>query len=179
MLGRRSFVKIISVTGAFFLLLFNACRRIIDLPDNYALTRAQAETLQMVHEHLFPGGSNSPGVSDINSVDYVKKILTDPQVKTSRKKLILFGINWTNETAVEMYNAPFISLSSNQKEGVVKDLIKYKNGERWVSYNLTYILEALLADPIYGGNTNQSGWNWLKHQPGYPRPDLRTKYQHL
>jgi hypothetical protein len=27
-----------------------------------------------------------------------------------------------------------------------------------------------LADPVYGGNRERRGWEWLAHQPGYPRP---------
>jgi len=41
---------------------------------------------------------------------------------------------------------------------------------------LTYLLEALLADPVYAGNPNGIGWKWLQHQPGFPRPTKNKKY---
>ena len=44
---------------------------------------------------------------------------------------------------------------------------KYFN---WLSLLLTYLLEALLADPVYGGNPGGIGWQWLAHQPGFPTP---------
>jgi len=44
---------------------------------------------------------------------------------------------------------------------------------------LTYILEALLTDPVYGGNPNGIGWTWLQHQPGFPTPTEDKKYYKL
>jgi gluconate 2-dehydrogenase gamma chain len=50
------------------------------------------------------------------------------------------------------------------------------NGKQWISTILRYILEALLTDPIYGGNPNAIGWKWLDHQPGFPRPPANKRY---
>jgi gluconate 2-dehydrogenase gamma chain len=44
---------------------------------------------------------------------------------------------------------------------------------------LDYIMEALLTDPVYGGNPNSIGWQWLKHQPGFPRPTTPLKRRYL
>ena len=41
---------------------------------------------------------------------------------------------------------------------------------------LTYLLQALLTDPVYGGNPNGVGWKWLHHQPGFPRPPKDETY---
>jgi len=41
---------------------------------------------------------------------------------------------------------------------------------------LGYIFEALLVDPVYGGNPNGIGWKWLEHQPGLPRPTADKRY---
>jgi gluconate 2-dehydrogenase gamma chain len=41
---------------------------------------------------------------------------------------------------------------------------------------LKYIFEALLTDPIYGGNPNSMGWEWLDHTPGQPRPNPANRY---
>ena len=39
-------------------------------------------------------------------------------------------------------------------------------GRAWLSLLLYYIFEALLSDPVYGGNPDGIGWQWLEHQPG-------------
>ena len=40
-----------------------------------------------------------------------------------------------------------------------------------------YIFEALLSDPVYGGNPEGIGWRWLGHRPGFPRPNQRNRYR--
>jgi gluconate 2-dehydrogenase gamma chain len=177
MLNRRYFIKISALSAAIASISLKACRK--ELPDSFAMRASQKKTLYAVHEHLFPYEKNRPGAKNINSVPYIEKVLLDPQVKKEDKSLLLFGINWTEDTSMELFNKRFIELDSTQKESVLLDLRGYTNGERWLSKNITYILEALLADPVYGVNTDGAGWSWLKHQTGFPRPDIRTKYQYL
>jgi len=31
-------------------------------------------------------------------------------------------------------------------------------------------MESVLGDPVYNINKDGSGWNWLEHKPGLPRP---------
>ena len=52
----------------------------------------------------------------------------------------------------------------------------YDGGENWLSTLLLYIFEALLTDPVYGGNPNGIGWKWLGHNPGLPRPTADKRY---
>ena len=181
MLYRREFIRLVSIAGSFLLLLMNSCKKVLSLPgsDTYALTPKQTGSLETIHEHLFPANENSPGAKDINSVGYIKKILSDPQIKNTEKELILYGINWTEETAREMYKKSFSELTEDARQEVLLDLRSFKNGENWLSKNITYILEALLSDPVYGSNIEEAGWKWLKHKSGYPRPDIYTKYQYL
>ena len=51
-----------------------------------------------------------------------------------------------------------------------------KETSKMMNRVLSYILEALATDPIYGGNTNEIGWDWLEHQPGMPRPSTTNKH---
>jgi len=179
-ISRRHFTKIIGITGSLGAFFVSSCKRFFDTgKPEYAITDEQLETLRQVHEHLFPQNETSPGASSINSVGYVQKVLLDPQVEDYEKRLILYGIFWTEETSKKLFSKPFTLLSKLQKEDVVKNLVSYDKGESWISNNISYIIESLLSDPIYGGNTNSSGWKWLKHQPGYPRPDELHKYPYL
>jgi gluconate 2-dehydrogenase gamma chain len=52
----------------------------------------------------------------------------------------------------------------------LREIEQSRAGRNWLSLLLTYLLEALLADPVYGGNPDGIGWTWLEHQPGYPAP---------
>ena len=42
--------------------------------------------------------------------------------------------------------------------------------EQWLSRLIYYTLEAMLGDPIYGGNTEEIGWKSVLHVKGEPRP---------
>ena len=57
--------------------------------------------------------------------------------------------------------------------------IIFARRSRWLSTLITYTLEALLSDPLYGGNTNGIGWKWLGHDPGNPRPSADKIYGRL
>ena len=64
--------------------------------------------------------------------------------------------------------------------GVMLRQIEQSNaGQNWLSLLLTYLLEALLADPVYGGNPDGIGWQWLEHQSGFPRPPADKTWYRL
>ncbi len=65
-----------------------------------------------------------------------------------------------------------------QREALLRRIEQSRAGGNWLSLLLTYLLEALLADPVYGGNPDAIGWRWLEHQPGFPTPPAdRTWYR--
>ena len=61
----------------------------------------------------------------------------------------------------------------------MRQIEQSRAGRNWLSLLLTYVLEALLADPVYGGNPDGIGWQWLEHQPGYPRPPADKSWYKL
>jgi gluconate 2-dehydrogenase gamma chain len=70
----------------------------------------------------------------------------------------------------------FLALDDEQQELVLRDIAESDAGENWLSTLLTYLFEALLTDPVYGGNPGGIGWKWLQHVPGFPRPPLDKRY---
>ncbi len=99
--------------------------------------------------------------------------------KTEDNEYIIEGIDWANETAKEIYFTPTIELNTEQKEALVGKFTELNWGKTWSSIMITLIFEALLRDPIYGGNTNEAGWNWLNHTPGFPRPTEELRYERI
>ena len=65
----------------------------------------------------------------------------------------------------------FIELNQAQREAMLRRIETNPVGRYWLSLMIYYLLEALLADPVYGGNIDTVGWQWLQHAPGFPRPD--------
>ncbi len=127
-------------------------------------------TLSAVQEILFPPGNNQPGAKDIGAIQYLHQTLTSPGADNDDKEFILKGTSWLNELTQTQTQKLFIELNTTQQEQTLEQIVKTRAGQRWLSRLLTFLLEALLADPVYGGNINGIGWQWLEHQPGYPRP---------
>jgi len=139
-------------------------------------------TLAQVQEQLFPRGvvedtdEISPGASDINAIGYLQTMTSLDDFDQDEKKFILKGVDWLNGISDSLFSKPFVKLKSHQREQVLKKISTSESGESWLSTLLSYIFEALLTDPIYGGNTEQKGWRWLQHQAGFPRPPKHKPY---
>ena len=143
------------------------------------LSNEQLEILQSVQDILFPSDGDGPGASDINATDYLVWVLSDSNKDADEIKYIINGIGWMDETAEEQYSKKYFDLSQTEREELVKLVSKAGWGESWLSVILSFIFEALLSDPQYGGNTHSTGWNWLKHYPGQPRPTDKLLYPEI
>jgi gluconate 2-dehydrogenase gamma chain len=136
-------------------------------------------TLSAVHDHLFPTTADGPGAKEINATAYLRRMLAEPDMDPENRKFIPNGAAWLNDIAVERHETAFSELNTDQREEVLRQIERSGAGERWISLVLVYIFEALLSDPVYGGNPGQVGWRWLEHQPGFPRPAVNQTYRKL
>jgi len=142
-------------------------------------TEQNWQTLAQVQEILFPAGEDTPGASDIGASIYLHQAIENPNADIEDRDFIFRGIGWLDGLTQERHNKTFLQLSSVQQNGIIEVIVKSRAGRNWVSTLLTYILEALLMDPVYGGNKNGIGWQWLEHQPGYPRPPADKTWDQL
>lgn len=131
----------------------------------------QRRALGAVQEHLFPRDSDSPGAADINAAAYLETAITAPGIDPDTRNAIVNGIGRLQAASRERFDILFIGLNEGQREQLLRYLADNTRwGRAWISLLLYYICEALLSDPVYGGNPDQIGWRWLQHQPGFPRP---------
>jgi len=142
-------------------------------------TEQNWQTLAQVQEILFPAGEDTPGASDIGASIYLHQAIENPNADIEDRDFIFRGIGWLDGLTQERHNKTFLQLNSVQQNGIIEVIVKSRAGRNWVSTLLTYILEALLMDPVYGGNKNGIGWQWLEHQPGYPRPPADKTWDQL
>jgi gluconate 2-dehydrogenase gamma chain len=174
-LNRRRFIKRFAFFSFISLLPFWACKRLRKTderrPSKIHLSKKEKEILMAVQEHMLPREGAGPGARDIYALGFFEFILSDKHLPQRKRKLLLSGIRWTEETAKTMYNTTFPNLKDDYREDVLRDLETYKNGKKWLSEILGYLFEALLGAPAYGINTNQTGWKWLDHSPGFPQPE--------
>jgi len=140
----------------------------------------QQQTLTALQEHLFPKGPDSPGATDIGATAYLEWAITVPASDPDTRNTIVNGISRLHDATIERFDTVFTELEFMQKEQLLRYLAdETRWGRVWLSMVLTYIFEALLSDPVYGGNPDQVGWQWLEHQPGFPRPPTDKTYGKL
>ena len=145
-----------------------ACQR--GGPPQVDLNNPPWPTVAAVQNVLFPADGIGPSAHDIQATRYLQLTLQNPDFDTEERKFILDGVTWLDQFAQEKYQSPFLQLDSTKQEAVLRSIVQSTAGDRWVSALLTYVIEALLCDPVYGGNPNEIGWKWLQHPPGFPRP---------
>lgn len=133
-------------------------------------------TFAAVQDQLFPTTADAPGANEINATAYLRRVLTESHTDPDDKQFILNGVGWLNDLAREKQGKMFYKLNEEQRELVLRQIEKSRAGERWLSFILLYIFEALLSAPVYGGNPDAVGWRWLEHQPGFPLPTADKTY---
>ncbi len=125
-------------------------------------------TLDAVLAHLFPAAPDAPGAVDIHALDYLYNALGHADGES--RDFIVQGAGWLDDLTQTDAHRPFVMLDEAAREAALRKIEASDAGSRWLSLLLTYLLEALLADPVYGGNAGGAGWAWLEHRPGFPTP---------
>jgi len=136
-------------------------------------------TIEAVQGHLFPTEENAPGAAEIKALEYLKFVVTDKTLNKEDREFILKGAGWLEGMAQQLQDTTFVKLDEDSREKVLRRIAASDAGENWLSTLLLYIMEALLTDPVYGGNSNQVGWRWLQHVPGFPRPPENKTFPRL
>jgi len=127
-----------------------------------------------VQEQLFPNEPDAPGATEIQALDYLQRAMLAPDRDPDERAFILQGAGWLQQLAGEQGGADggFIALDGTGRERLLRRIAASEAGENWLSTLIVHILEALLTEPVYGGNPDDIGWAWLKHRPGFPHPDV-------
>ncbi|QKK02788.1 MAG: gluconate 2-dehydrogenase subunit 3 family protein [Pseudomonadota bacterium] len=142
--------------------------------------RLEAEpwrTLGALYGHLLPDDGDGPGAEQAGTLTYARTVL--PHTAVDRREFLLGRVSEFNQQARQQQGRPFEDLTSEQREALLLSLIEDSSWERWVSRHLDVVIESLLADPVYGGNIDGTGWRWLAHQPGFPAPPPDKRWYRL
>lgn len=144
-------------------------------------TVQEKKILEAVQMQLFPADGDGPSAAEINGFTYLDWALNDPaNVEDGDREFIIKGIGWLQDFSKQSSkitaHKPFTQLSGKQQHKLLEQFSKTGKHENWMSLLVYYLLEALLLDPVYGGNPDGIGWKWLEHQPGFPRPGKGQTY---
>ncbi|MFT7004271.1 MAG: gluconate 2-dehydrogenase gamma chain [Sulfurimonas sp.] len=123
------------------------------------------DTLSVLQDDLFGYAKEM----EVDTQAYLNIIFHHSRVTEYDKKYIRNGVQWINEEALKLHKKTYTQLSKQKREDLLKIISKKKWGESWIKDILTYIMEAMFSDPIYGVNKNQAGQKWLSYNSGLPR----------
>lgn len=139
------------------------------------LTKQQWRVLVAIQSHLLPSDKNSPGAQEVHAAIYLHNVLQSPDFDAEDRVFVKTGIIQIQQLT-NQFKKEFYAISPAQREKLLRQFESTSQGSLWLNMILEYLMEALLTDPIYGGNPAGIGWKWLGHTPGAPRPPKHKRY---
>ena len=176
-MNRRDFLKIAASAGLLTGILgAKPVFAKVELGSD-TFTKHQNETMIAVQQILFPDDGDGPSAIDLNALQYLQWALKDPDnLADGDPTFLIKGLVSIDVFTQDLFGKNFTALSTQQQDDVLIKVERSSFGENWLSLILYYLMEALLLDPVYGGNPNGVGWKWLEHQAGFPRPNAKQTY---
>lgn len=174
--NRRNFIKGAGAVMASSMIPWQiSCVALISDPNNQ-LSDIEFNTLIALQNHLFPASGEAPSAEQINAAPFFTKTIGDPHKDADVVRFLKSGFTLLSTTCEEQFDKPFTQLTESEKEYALQQLASTSKGENWLSAHLTIIFEALFSDPLYGANTQQKGWQFIRHKAGEPRPKSQNLY---
>ncbi len=136
-------------------------------------------TLDATLNQLLPNSPTGPSAKEIQATAYLHQIMTVQPTEQDEKDFILKGVGWLNGYANSQKSKDFAQLSFVDKEQLLRGISHSTAGQNWLNTLLSYIFQAMLAPPSYGGNPHGIGYQWLEHQAGFPLPKEGQRYFEL
>ncbi len=154
--SRRNFLKSDFLSSAVF---------VMDGCSLFGVTTPM-QTLGLMHKDLFP----KAGELDIKTAPYMQIVFHQSRISDKDKTFLKNGVKWLNEEAVKTDKKEYVKLSFDQRQKLLARVTKTQWGDSFVYDVMNYMFEAMLGDPVYGGNNKEAGWKWLDFKGGQPRP---------
>jgi gluconate 2-dehydrogenase gamma chain len=136
-------------------------------------------TLNAVLEHLLPESDSGLSAKELHVAIYLYNVVYQQPTEKNEIEFIYKGVGWLNGFTKNQLQKNFIELTTTEKETMLRGISGSTAGENWLNNLLGYIFEAMLSPPIYGGNPEGKGWDWLEHQAGFPLPKAGQRYFEL
>ena len=134
-----------------------------------ALSRLGWRTLSAVQARVLPSDEFGPGARDVNAIGYLDAVLASGDLKPTTVQAITRGGDRLNAWARATRGLTYADLEEAvQDAGLRQD--RSPAGRYFLSRMIEFTLEALFGDPVHGANPEETGWAWVQHTPGWPRP---------
>ena len=177
LLLRMAGLSVLTATGSFGSISCTRAERLRPTPPavrggpgGRALVGPDWWTLYAAQDVLLPSDPGAPGARDANATGYVDALLLDPDVDPDDKQTLRDGLAWLQASARARGDRPFDALDEAARDAILVEYRRTDGGAYWLWLVIGWTIEALLGDPIHGGNPRGVGWSWIGYQPGQPRP---------
>ena len=125
--------------------------------------------IEAVQGHMFPGGNTLPGAGDFRATRFLEETVMHATYDKDIRSLVIRGA----EKLEQREKGGFLKYDEQKKETALRAFEQTTLGSNWLNRIMILSLEALLSDPIYGGNFQMLGWKALQTKGGEPRPATR------
>ncbi|WP_072682291.1 gluconate 2-dehydrogenase subunit 3 family protein [Arcobacter sp. LA11] len=121
-----------------------------------------------VFDILFPKTKTMPSAKEFNATSYL-------QINSKYKSFDMDDREYILQGALDFNDSfpNFLKSTQEQKENIIERTNNSEYGQEWLTRLVYYGIEAMLSDPIYGGNKNEIAWKSLNHQTGRPQPKYK------
>ncbi|BBP44707.1 hypothetical protein THMIRHAS_00800 [Thiosulfatimonas sediminis] len=136
-------------------------------------------SVDAVQKQLFADSVNWVSAEQLNALEYLQQKMQRPLANQEDYVFLQKGVGWLNDFARSQHNAVFVELPASHKAMLLQRIAQSQAGENWLAMLVDNLIEALLSDPVYGGNPNGIGWKAMGQTPGYPLPQAPERYFEL
>ena len=126
-------------------------------------------TLEAVLMIMFPDGSDIPSAKSMNIIGFLYDTMKHSSFDKDIRVFIIDGAKKLKREEKDR----FISYDNEQKEKALREYEATSYGKSWLSNMMTFAIEGMFCDPIYGANIDQKGWSAIDSYGGSPRPQKR------
>jgi len=151
----------------------------ITLDGKGILSNEEMKGLHIIQNILVPNDGNGPSAELVNAHSYFIWTLEDQRLPASEKEYFVEKLQDLLLLCKEKFCIKLIDLPHNDQQLFISNNIVSGWTQTYLSKMITVIFEAMLLDPVYGGNPNEIGWDWLNHIGGSPRATVSTKYPEI
>lgn len=124
------------------------------------------KTLTLAQVDLFPKAEEL----HVDTASYLLLILDHSRITASHKEFLRNGVQWLHEESLKLHGKLYYNLLEQERQEVLQEISEYGWGESWVDALLTYSMEALCSDVVYGVNKKDAAQKWLGFRAGFPHP---------
>lgn len=154
--SKRKFLQYGFLSSSVF--LFNGC-------SLFGITTPY-KTIEILQNDLVPKAAQL----NIDTASYIYLVFRHRKISQNEKEFLKNGVKWLNEEAIKKFSKEYVKLTRANREDVLQAVAQTRWGKNFLADIMSYTFEAMLGDPIYGGNKNEAGWRWLAFEGGLPRP---------